>query len=154
MISALCGGTDVVYRWLAGMPIEGRNWSAFTSYDAPHVWLFAICLVYHFATRVGVPNRMSRLVAFLAPSMFGVYLLHDTTSFGKMLYICPQKWLAANSTLHPIAIIFTSAIICFVICFVADVVRRLLLIVIHKPVERGLAAIDERWPMMKVMDDE
>lgn len=77
--------------------------------------------------------------------MFGVYLMHTTTSFGELIYIYPQKWLMANSSLHPVLIIFITSIVCFGVCALADLVRRFALWWVRGSIDRVLASVDEKW---------
>ncbi len=56
--------------------------------------------------------------------MFGVYLLHDTTSIGRKLYQIPEAWLAANTDLHPMIVVFLCACLTFCICLGVDFLRR------------------------------
>lgn len=137
LISTLCGGVAIFYRWLAGMTIAGRHLSAWSSYAAPHVWLFAICLVYFFATRVHLPMWLARFVSVISPSMFGVYLLHDTTSFGRLLYRVPQSWLD-HVGLHPFLCVLLSTLLCFLICLSIDLLRRMILGLIWKRIDHLL----------------
>lgn len=46
--------------------------------------------------------------------------------------------------LHPALVVFFSAIVCFIFCVGADVVRRLLFYCFHKPIDRVLAAVDAK----------
>lgn len=125
IVQLACGGVAVAYRAWQGMELQGRNWSAWAGYDAPHVWLFAICVVAYFATKVRLPTWMTRFVMIISPSMFGVYLMHDTTSFGRRIYTTIEKMLDSATEFHPVVIILISAVVCFSICLVADLIRRL-----------------------------
>jgi len=115
------------------MLVRGADWSWydfisdlwwFGCYNAPHVMLMAIAMLLLFAKFVKVPQWLSRIVIRIAPLMFGVYIIHDTTTFGRQIYRLPQEWMAANLGWHPLAIIFTTAIGCFVVCIVIECVRR------------------------------
>ena len=150
VVMIVLGSVAMLYRWKVGLPVQGRNLSAWSSYDAPHVWLFAICIVAFFALRVYVPEWLSRVVTVISPSMFGVYLMHHTTSFGRLLYRIPQEWLMAQVSLHPALVVFLSAVVCFVLCVGADVLRRFLLRCISGPIKRLLSFVDARWDAYKV----
>lgn len=94
-VMSICGTLALIYRWHKGMTLNGRCFGAWTTcgYDAPHVWILAIAIVIFFVVKVRVPHWLGRVCGFLAPSMFGVYLMHTVTSFGELLYVYPQKWL-------------------------------------------------------------
>lgn len=151
-VMSLCGAIALIYRWHSGMTLNGRCFGAWTTccYDAPHVLFLAVAVLAVFATKVRVPQWLGAFCCFLGPSMFGVYLMHTTTSFGELIYICPQKWLMANSALHPVLIIFVSSVICFAICVIADVIRRLLFSIVRKPIDRILSMADAKWQAFQV----
>ena len=151
-VMTLCGTLALTYRWYKGMPLNGRCFGAWTTcgYDAPHVWLLAIAIVIVFVTKVHLPKWVGNVCCFLGPSMFGVYLMHTTTSFGELLYVCPQKWLMAHVSLHPALVVFLSAVVCFVLCVGADVLRRFLLRGISGPTNRFLSFVDMKWDANKM----
>lgn len=67
----------------------------------------ALALLVLFEHFIVLPRWLCRLCVWMAPSMFGVYLLHGPTSFGKLF----------------LAIVI-AAVACFLICLVLDLVRR------------------------------
>lgn len=94
--------------------------------------------------------RCVLMFLIIGPSMFGVYLMHTTTSFGELLYVCPQKWLMAHVSLHPALVVFLSAVVCFVLCVGADVLRRFLLRGISGSTNRFLSFVDMKWDANKM----
>lgn len=110
--------------YVRGLPIDGSILRVYHSYSAPHIWILAIAVLVYFARYVNVSGRFATLVRFCSPSMFAIYLLHDTTSFGSLIYRAPETWLAANTSLHPSLIIFLCAVLTFIVCLAADTVRR------------------------------
>ena len=120
---ALFAGIDLVSRLTGHGHLSGIG-AVFSSYDAPHVWIFAICLVAFFVQRVRIPEWLGKVATFCAPSMFGIYLLHDTTSFGHEIFRIPERWLAAHTALHPAIIVILAAVWTFVFCLAVDLVRR------------------------------
>lgn len=63
----------------------------------------------------------------MTPLMFGVYMMHEGTEVGRMLYIIPQHYMLSSTSLSPLLIIPISAVICFMLCIVIDCVRRFLI---------------------------
>ncbi len=67
---------------------------------------------------------LAKLCAFLGPSMFGIYLIHEAP-IGRGLYRLPQKWMSAYMPELPDwTILLTSAILTFSICLAIDLCRR------------------------------
>lgn len=123
---ALFLGMDTV-SWLTGHGHLSEIGTIFSSYDAPHVWIMAIAVLLFFVYHVKVPAWLGKIATFCAPSMFGVYLLHDTTSFGHEIFRVPERWLAANTALHPALIILLAAVWTFAFCLMVDLARRAVL---------------------------
>lgn len=95
-------GAVVVF--IGGCLVLG-NWR--TDYIAPYTIAMALALLVLFEHFIVLPRWLCRLCVWMAPSMFGVYLLHGPTSFGKLF----------------LAIVI-AAVACFLICLVLDLVRR------------------------------
>lgn len=109
-----------------GRPITKWTYIWYTTYDAPHVLTMALMVLYFFFTYVKVPEKIARIIVFCSPSMFGIYLLHETTSFGRYLYRVPEGYLA-DKGFRPCIAIVISAIGVFLVCLVIDIARRLML---------------------------
>lgn len=92
-------------------------------YDSPHVYLMVLAMLLVFVRYVRVPDGLGKLVCMISPSMFAVYLIHDVTSFGRLLYRIPQHWLLDHTAIHPIFIVLLTAMTTFVACVLMDIVR-------------------------------
>ena len=95
-----------------------------STYEAPHVMGMAFCVLLAFEKYVHIHEGLATFVRFVAPSMFGVYLFHDVTSFGPLLYQVPEKWLVENTALPLAVVIIACALSTFFIACVADLFRR------------------------------
>ena len=94
-----------------------------TDYIAPYTIAMALSLFVLFERFIVLPRWLCRLCAWMAPSMFGVYLLHGPTSFGKLFHRVPLQFLVERGFSPELAILI-AAVACFVICFLLDLVRR------------------------------
>ena len=106
---------------------QGVTWKFFEShsmYNAPHVWIMAIAMLLLFAHYVKVSELAGRIVRFLSPSMFGIYLCHITTSFGGKGIRGLETWIQTHVDLHPLAVIFLSAIGVWSVSLSIDLLRR------------------------------
>lgn len=119
------GVLSVAVRLIKHHPIDGTCFRAFCSYNAPYVWLMAVSLMVCFGKSIHVPERVGKVVRFIGPSMFGIYLCHDTTSFGTLIYRIPETWLVQNTALHPVIIIPICAVGTFLACLSVDLLRRM-----------------------------
>lgn len=122
-----------VLVFVAGtLVIRGEGGRA--NYLAPHVILMAVAMFILFEKFVRVPAWLGRICVWMAPSMFGVYLLHEVTSFGKAFHRVPVQFLA-DAGLPPALVIIVSAGICFCICLFVDQIRILVLRILRKSFE-------------------
>lgn len=96
-----------------------------TNYIAPYTIVMAIAMLLLFEKYVRVPNWLEKVCVWAAPSMFGVYLLHDVTSFGKMFYRAPMS-LMIDLAVPSYVVVILCAIICFCVCFSIEFVRKVL----------------------------
>lgn len=94
-------------------------------YNAPHVIIMAIAGLLLFAKFVKVPSWMVGTIGKISPLMFGVYIIHDTTTFGRLIYRLPQEWMANNLSWHPLVVVFVTAVLCFVVCCSIEGIRRI-----------------------------
>ena len=87
-------------------------------YNCPLVVLVAIGAVA-LASRMRIPDWMAKTAAFLCPSMFAVYLIHDASPTGKRLLLLEPvaHWNAAL-----ISVCWSFAV--FVICVAIDLILR------------------------------
>lgn len=100
-----------------------------TDYIAPYTIAMSISLFMLFERYLRFPNWLCRVCSWAAPSMFGVYLAHGPTSFGKMLHMLPLDFLIQNGVTPSIAIVL-SALVCFMVCFIIENIRRYSLVAV------------------------
>lgn len=96
------------------------------SYNSPVVMAMATSCLLAFQRIGKVSQCMERVVTSVSPLMFGVYIIHNTTSFGSLLYRVPQDWLVNVCNWHPMLIVLISAVFCFAICIMVEAMRRLI----------------------------
>lgn len=66
-------------------------------YAFPAVMVFSALLPQSFASLSNLPVAVSRLVRFITPSLFSVYLLHDAHAFGRKIFIyLPNSFLSCR----------------------------------------------------------
>ncbi len=118
------GLLSVINALIRGREIHGRMLNGWSTYDAPFVWIMAIAMLLIFVKYVRMPEWLNKVAAFVGPSTFGMYLLHDTTSFGRLIYQIPEQYLETNTTLHPTLIIIICAIVTYIIALCIDIIRR------------------------------
>lgn len=94
-----------------------------TDYIAPYTVAMAIAMLALFEKFLKVPAWLGRLCVWISPSMFGVYLLHGPTSFGKYFHRVPLRFLVEHGVSPELAIVI-SAFICFGFCLMLDLFRR------------------------------
>lgn len=94
-----------------------------TDYIAPYTIAMAIALLVAFDKFIHFPQWLARACVWAAPSVFGVYLLHGPTSFGKMFHRVPLSFFVKHGVDQTFAIVL-AAIVCFAICLVLEVIRR------------------------------
>ena len=109
------------------------NWR--TDYIAPYTIAMTVAMLALFEKFIKVPAWLGRLCVWMAPSMFGVYLLHGPTSFGKLFHRVPLQFMVEHGFSPELAIVI-AAVACFAICLALDLVRRYSL--------RGIMAICKR----------
>lgn len=94
-----------------------------TDYIAPYTIAMSLALFILFERFIVLPQGLCRLCVWMAPSMFGVYLLHGPTSFGKLFHRVPLQFLVERGFSPELAIVI-AAVVCFVICLALDLMRR------------------------------
>ena len=111
-----------------------------TNYIAPYTITMSIAVFLLFEKYVKVPSWLGKLCVWAAPSMFSVYLLHETTSFGKMLHRIPVEWMAQSGCGAAVCLL-GGTVACFAACLAIDSARRLALrFAARLPVVRRLFA--------------
>lgn len=120
----ILGGGYNLIGYLIGIRPTWNTIKWITDYDSPATWGIALVLVVFFVRKVHLPAWLDKTASFLAPSMFGVYLLHETTAFGHEIFRVPQSWMVTHWQLPSGVVILLSAMITFVACVVVDLMRR------------------------------
>ena len=98
----------------------------------PYYYCLSIILLMFFVWYVRVPMWVGRICTFISPSMFAVYLIHETTPMGRFLYLVPQKWLWENTSLPPFCVVIVTSVATFSICMFVDMARRGLFLIATK----------------------
>lgn len=114
---------SVPLRVLVGMPKSCLRVIGELGYNAPPIWITAILALFVFIS-VKPSNWVTRVATFLGPSMFGVYLFHESP-LKEVLYQLPEVWLSDNYPWIPTAIIILAcAVFTFVVSLCVDLLRR------------------------------
>ena len=124
---------SVPLRVLVGMPKSCLRVMGELGYNAPPIWMTAILALFVFIS-VKPSNWVTRVATFLGPSMFGVYLFHESP-MRVVLYQLPETWLSDNCPWMPTAVILLGcAAFTFAVSLGLDLMRR-----------AGLAGIRWAW---------
>lgn len=109
---------------LLALCLFGQGW--FGNYNSPVALLLALC-VFHLVKKMRLPSVVGRLMVFLAPSIFSVYILHaNQRAYGWMNVLIQQIPL-------PQALSFVLvALFVFVLCCLVDLPRRAVVGLIRK----------------------
>ena len=102
-----------------------------TNYLAPYVMIMALAMFILFERFIRLPACVGRLAVWAAPSMFGVYLIHEVSSYGQFLHRVPSRWLSSLG-LSPWLCVLGAALFCFVLCIVLDALRRNAIVVARR----------------------
>lgn len=130
--------------FLAGVVLSKFNIMR-SGYGSSQVMLMAVAGLVFFSKYVRVPGRIARVVMALSPLTFGIYILHETTVFGRLIYRIPQEKISdALGGGHPLLIIFVTAVFCFALCACIDALRRVIVSPLAKLILPHLAKIDKR----------
>lgn len=108
--------------FVAGCFVLGK---ARTDYIAPYTITMAIALLVLFDKYVKFPKWLTSACVWAAPAMFGVYLLHGPTSFGKLFHRIPLRYIVEVGINSELAVV-CAALVCFAICLMLEVVRKYL----------------------------
>lgn len=125
--TALIFGLTVFFAYKFGI---NRGWkSFFFSYNNVLVYIQAICLFFLFK-QVKIRDVLGKILNWLAPSFFFVYIIHSCPSIGNKLYI----WISSADYYYSSFFVLHTvgwAITIFTVCIIIDIVLRR---VILKPV--------------------
>ena len=99
----------------------------FNDYNSPLAWMMGCAVVVYFVKYVQFPVWVSRFSAFLAPSMFGVYLLHNV-AIGYENYVHWQQLIYHSlGGASGLIVVILHAMMVFVGCLLFDLIRRAML---------------------------
>ena len=105
-----CESLSLVGRW--------------TGYMSPVTILCAV-LGLMFFSRLTMPLRIARVVSWLSPSVFSVYLIHDAYDLGRDLLVClPVSWLRTNTALPAPVIVMSWGTCVLLSALLVDVLLR------------------------------
>lgn len=116
----------------SGFVDVSRHCKNYGEYNAPQVWGMAIVLMLFFARKARFPNWIGRMARFVGPSMFGVYLCHDVTVFGRKIYFMPEYWFSQHPIMPPFCVVVVCAIYTFIVCVGIDLCRRIMFVIFRK----------------------
>lgn len=122
-------GTTAVWFGFEVVGVQDRVFGGvrggrYDMYNAPYVWMMAVAMLILFAKFIKIPKSIGVIVNFLAPSMFGIYLCHDATLYGPLLYRLPEEWLLQHTGLHPAGVVALAACVAFSLSLGVDLLRR------------------------------
>lgn len=93
-------------------------------YNSPVAVCLSIC-TFTLVKRIDIHNILSKIIFFIAPSMFAVYLLHVTPIWNSYVIPSSVKWIISLGFNKWIAY-FVVSIVIFWSCVLIDLPRRLL----------------------------
>jgi len=97
-------------------------------YASPLIVVLAVTIVALFSSMTALPHGLTRVVAFLKPSVFSVYLLHDAHLFGhEMLVSRPLHLIFKEvmpSGLTAVFVVLTWAFLVYCVTILVDWVFR------------------------------
>ena len=98
----------------------------FSAYNSPLILIQSIAAFVVFC-RIPISSvRWTRAIAFIAPSVFAVYLIHSNFIFRQATH-WDRLWgslLDGTDTVGSVAVVFGGAMIVFIMCLIADFARR------------------------------
>ena len=116
------------------------------SYQNPLVWGLSIALVMYFAWHAKCPLWVGRFCTFIAPSLFGIFLVHEVLYVGWKGLVAIEKLL--DGRFHPAGVICLTAVVVFFVCLVIDLFRRLCAFKVKSWVNPWLERVDH-LPFLK-----
>lgn len=129
------------------LPLCRRLYHLLTSNHAPTVYVMALVLLMIFVWHVKIPAWLEKVVRFLSPSMFGVYLFHiaiiryngtSAVLSDEFIRRITGSWVS----------IFVIAAVVFIISICVDLIRRACVSMIRPYFDRRLERLD-KWVVSK-----
>lgn len=129
-IAIVCAFATMGGRYVADMMCAyagiGSRWRAFCLYNSPFILFQSIAVLVVFKGIHVRSTRLRRTIAFVAPSVFAVYLIHSNWIF-RVATHWNAFWTSAldgPGAVKSLAIEFGGATIVFVGCLIVDFARR------------------------------
>ena len=110
--------------WLIAVPSVAMCALGFSHYNSPFA-LMAVCCGFVLFKNVMLPKLLSRVVLAISPSVFAVYILHQT-AYGYPFVDLGMR-IARKVSSCPATVTFIAAVVVFCICVGVDMIRRSLL---------------------------
>ena len=126
ILGTLSYRNDDTFKWETG---------GFFQFNSPLNWVMGMYIVIWFIKNVQIRGRLATAFRYMAPSMFGIYLLHETTSFGKLLYK-PLQYRLSTVIDSPLFIILLTGVSTFLIGLCVDIFRRALMGLLLRGLQR------------------
>ncbi len=118
----------------------GKGGGALVSYISPTIFISALALLLLFKN---LKLRWAKpVIKFLAPTTFGVYLIHENPYMRNQFITGKTATLANNNPAVTILIILGSMILIYTVCSLIDYLRHLLFKVLK--IRERLLAIEEK----------
>lgn len=100
-------------------------------YQSPAMVIASLCLLLLFSRRQTLPTIPGRIVRFIAPSAFSVYLIHEHSMVRSGLISGQFSTLAADAPLVMIGKVLLCAVLIYMVCILLDLARRMLFRLLH-----------------------
>lgn len=141
---ALCVGVSAAARLLLGTGKLIYHGNVLIAYTAPTILFCGIALLVIFA-RMKAPGRwIGRVIGFLAPASFGIYILHMQPYVRVWLFTQPCfTWLAQWPAAAMVAGTLLIASGLFAVCAVIEKLRQLLFKALK--ISQRLDRLEEKW---------
>ena len=100
-------------------------------YHSPAMVIAALSLLLLFARRRTLPPRLGRVVRFIVPSAFSIYLIHEHSMVRSGLIAGQLAPLAGDAPLLMLLKVLLGAVLIYLACLLLDLLRRGLFRLLH-----------------------
>ena len=125
------------------LPLCRRLYRLLTGNHAPTVYVMSLALLMIFVWHVKVPAWLEKVVKFISPSMFGVYLFHSIIIRHNGTSAVLSDGFIQRITGSWVSI-FVIAVAVFIISICVDLIRRACVSMIRPYFDRQLGGLD-KW---------
>lgn len=109
-----------ILSWFLGLFLDIKPWRMYTS---PTIILAAMVLLILF-TRISIKNTtIKKIVKFIAPLTFGIYLVHDNFYVSKMLIDDSFVFVTNYNLIIGAIMVLSIALTIFIICLFIEMIR-------------------------------